>query len=77
MAIKKAVTTGDVKAEATNEPPSREEMAAHIEELSDPGMLAKPGDVKYVTLTSPAGAKTEVPEGIVDALKDSGYKPVK
>ena len=33
------------------------------------------GDVKYVTLTSPIdGKKTQVPVGIADALKASGYK---
>jgi len=77
MAIKKAVTTGDIKAEPEVEPPTREEMVAQVEELSDPDMLAKPGAVKYITLRAPSGAKTVVPEGIVDALKDSGYKPVK
>lgn len=29
---------------------------------------------KMVKLKSPTGAVTEVPEGIVDALLDSGYK---
>ena len=48
-----------------------------VADVKQPAVETKAKDAKYVTLVSPTGAKTEVPEGIVDALKDSGYKTVK
>jgi hypothetical protein len=45
--------------------------------LSDVSMMADVQEHKYVRLTSPSGAVTEVPEGIVDALVESGYSKKK
>lgn len=71
MAIKKATTTDDIKQ--NEQQVANAEQAEAVSELTDPSMLAEPERVKTVRVKSPLGAVTEVPEGIVDALLDSGY----
>ena len=79
MAVKKAVTTQDVTQPAGQElegvdlSPTREAMVKRVEEHSDPDMVAEVKERKYTKVTSPAGAVTEVPDEIVDALLESGY----
>lgn len=78
MAVDKGTTTNDLTAEdltakAEDTLPTREQMVERIVEHSDPDMLAKVDAPKTVKVKSPAGTVTEVPEGIVDALLESGY----
>lgn len=82
MAVSKATTTSDLTAEdltakAQDTLPTREQMVQRVVEHSDPNMVAKVDAPKTVKVTSPAGTVTEVPEGIVDALLDSGYSKSK
>jgi len=77
MAVKKATTTEDLTASAESPTPSLDEQVARVEEHTSPDMVAKVDSVKYVKVKSPSGAVTEVPEGIVDALLDSGYSKSK
>lgn len=77
MAVKKATTTDDLTAEATDLSPTHEDRVAQISDLTDPAMVADVQEVKSVKVKSPFGAVTEVPEGIVDALLDSGYSKSK
>lgn len=70
MAVKKATTTDDLSEPVNNDPPRQ----LTVEDLTEPEALAKVDKVKYVTVTSPFGKKSEVSEDIVDVLKDSGYK---
>ena len=77
MAVKKATTTDDLTASAESASPSQEELVAQVEENTSPEALAKVDSVKYVKVKSPFGAVTEVPEGIVDALLESGYSKSK
>ena len=77
MAVKKATTTEDLTASAESPAPSLDEQVARVEEHTSPDMVAKVDSVKYVKVKSPSGAVTEVPEGIVDALLDSGYSKSK
>lgn len=77
MATKKATTTDDLTASAESASPTREDLVAGIEENTAPEAIAKVDTVKTVKVTSPSGAVTEVPEGIVDALTDSGYSKSK
>lgn len=78
MAVKKATTVEDLTASAEDVSPTREERVAGIEEATSPEMVAEVGDVKYVKVKAPfSGTVTEVPEGIVDALLDSGYSKTK
>lgn len=71
MAVKKATTTDDL---ALNE-----QRAANVKQLddvttlTDPSVVAKVEAPKTVKVTNPFGQVTEVPEGIVDALLESGY----
>lgn len=78
MAVNKATTvkdlsTEDLTASAVDPQPTRPELVERVVEHSDSDLVAKTADVKYVKVTSPAGTVTEVPESLVDALKDSGY----
>ena len=77
MAVKKATTTEDLTADAKDVSPSLDDRVAQVEELTDPAMVADVDSPKYVKVKSPSGAVTEVPEGIVDALLDSGYSKSK
>jgi len=88
MAVKKATTTDDLAKSDDPTPPSLEEQVARVGEVTDAGVVAvvdpeptSPEEAhegtaipKMVKLKSPTGAVTEVPEGIVAALLDSGYK---
>lgn len=73
MAVKKATTTEDLTASAESATPTLEERVAQTSELTDPAVVADVEQPKTVKVKSPFGAVTEVPEGIVDALLDSGY----
>lgn len=77
MAVKKATTTDDLTAAAEDVSPTLEAQVAQVSDLTDPAMVAKVEDVKYVKVQSPSGSVTEVPEGIVGALLDSGYSKSK
>jgi hypothetical protein len=82
MAAKKATTTSDLSgddltATAQDPSPTQEDALASIEELTDPAVVAKVEQPKTVKVKSPLGAVTEVPEGIVDSLLDSGYSKSK
>lgn len=77
MAVKKATTTEDLTASAENPAPTRDELVAGVEESTSSDMVAKVDAPKTVKVKSPTGAVTEVPEGIVDALLDSGYSKSK
>ncbi|MGN6245118.1 MAG: hypothetical protein ACTHQ3_15810 [Motilibacteraceae bacterium] len=77
MATKKATTTDDVQVDETATPPTLGEQVAAVEENTDPAMVADVDQPKTVKVKSPAGFVTEVPQDIVDALKDSGYKLTK
>lgn len=74
MAVKKPTTTSDVTTSEDVAPPTLEQMVARVEEHTDPAVVAEVKEPKYVTVTSPLGAKTEVPAELADVLKDSGYK---
>ena len=73
MAVKKATTTEDLTASAESATPTLEERVAQTSELTDPAVVADVEQAKTVKVKSPFGAVTEVPEGIVEALLDSGY----
>lgn len=73
MAVKKATTTEDLTASAESATPTLEERVAQTSELTDPAVVADVEQPKTVKVKSPLGAVTEVPEGIVEALLDSGY----
>lgn len=77
MAIKKATTTDDLTKSAESASPSPEALVARVEEHTSSEMVAKVDGVKYVKVKSPAGSVSEVPEGIVDALLESGYSKSK
>jgi hypothetical protein len=70
MAAKKATTTDDLRNE---QQVANDDQAGKVTELTDPAMVADVDAPKTVKVKSPTGAVTEVPEGIVDALLDSGY----
>ena len=75
MAIKKATTTDDVKPNEAQV--ANQEQDAKVADLTDPSVVAKVDAPKTVKVTSPLGSVTEVPEGIVDALLESGYSKSK
>ena len=77
MAVKKATTTDDLTASAESPAPGLDALVERVSEATAPEMVAKVDDVKYVKVKSPAGSVTEVPEGIVDALLESGYRKSK
>ena len=77
MAVKKATTTEDLTASAESPAPTLEQQVARVEEHTAPETVAKVDSVKYVKVKSPLGAVSEVPEGIVDALLESGYSKSK
>jgi hypothetical protein len=77
MATRKAATTEDLTAEATDLSPTLEDRVADIVDATDPSVVAKVDEPKYVKVKSPAGDVTTVPEGIVDALVESGYSKTK
>ena len=77
MSIKKATTTEDLTASAEDLSPSLEQEVSRVEEHTAPEMVADVSKVKYVKVKSPLGAVSEVPEGIVDALLESGYSKSK
>ena len=77
MAVKKAITTEDLTKSAESPSPSHEELVERVGEVTDPGMVADVESVKSVKVKSPWGVVTEVPEGIVAALLDSGYSKSK
>jgi hypothetical protein len=71
---KTVATTPDLTDTAEAAGPTEAERVAQIEELTDPAVVADVKSPKYVKVTSPAGFESEVPEGIVDSLLDSGYR---
>lgn len=73
MAINKPTTTDDLVA-AVDGAPGAEVVDPNVPEPEAP---APKDDTKYVRLVSPTGSETMVPEGIADALKDSGYSEAK
>jgi hypothetical protein len=78
MAIDKPTKTSDIKDNMlgeTSEAPVPER--ASVADLSDQSVLVDAKSPKTVKVTSPLGQVTEVPEGIVDALLDSGYSKSK
>jgi hypothetical protein len=77
MAKSTVTKTDDLTASAEDTLPTREQMVAQVEEATDPNMVAKVDAPKTVKVTSPVGTTTEVPEGIVDALLESGYSKSK
>jgi hypothetical protein len=77
MAIDKATTSEDLTASAQDTLPTREQLVERVVEHTDPSTLAKVDAPKTVKVKSPAGTVTEVPEGIVGALLDSGYSKSK
>jgi hypothetical protein len=77
MAVKKATTTDDLTASAESLSPTPEELVSRVEEHTAPEMVADVETVKTVKVKSPHGAVTEVPEGIVEALLESGYSKSK
>jgi len=77
MAVNKATTTDDLTKSAQDASPSSEELVARVGEHTSPDMLAKVGSVKYVKVKSPLGYTSEVPEGILEALLESGYSKSK
>ena len=77
MATSKATTTDDLTASAESASPTREDLVAGIVENTSKDVIAKVDAPKTVKVKSPLGAVTEVPEGIVDALTDSGYSKTK
>jgi len=77
MSIKKATTTEDLTASAEDLSPSLEQEVSRVEEHTAPEMVADVSKVKYVKVKSPLGSVTEVPEGIVGALVESGYSKSK
>lgn len=74
MAVKKATTTDDLRNE---QQVANDEQREAVSSLTDPAMLAEVDAPKTVKVTSPTGAVTEVPEGIVTDLLASGYKKSK
>lgn len=72
MAVKKPTTTSDLKdGEAPDV--SRDVITDSVSDLTDPAMVAEVEQPKTVTVRSPMGFQSEVPQSIVDALLDSGY----
>ena len=63
----------DHQTGTTVDPTTLEERVAQTSELTDPAVVADVEQPKTVKVKSPLGAVTEVPEGIVEALLDSGY----
>jgi hypothetical protein len=74
MAIKKATTTDDLRNE---QQVANDDQLEAVSELTDPATNAEVEQPKTVKVTSPTGSVTEVPEGIVEALLDSGYSKSK
>lgn len=74
MAVRKPTTTADLTSNADVAPPTFEDQIAAVGDLTDAAMLAKVNSLKTIKVTSPAGVVTEVPQDILQALKDSGYK---
>jgi hypothetical protein len=74
MAVKNATTTKDLRNE---QQVANDNQAEKVSELTDPAMVADVEQPKTVKVTSPTGAVTEVPEGIVQSLLDSGYSKSK
>ena len=77
MATKKATSTDDLTGSAESASPTYDDLVAGIEENTASDAVAKVDTVKTVNVTSPTGAVTEVPQGIVDTLTDSGYSKTK
>ncbi|GAB3776761.1 hypothetical protein FB382_004401 [Nocardioides ginsengisegetis] len=77
MPIKKATTTEDLTASAEATDPTPQELVDRVEEHTAPEVVARVDDVQYVKVKSPTGDVTTVPEGILDALLESGYSKSK
>ena len=77
MAIRKPTMTADLTETAEAAGPTDAERVEQIAELTAPEMVADVQAPKTVKVISPAGFVTEVPEGIVGALLDSGYSTSK
>lgn len=74
MAVKKPTTTDDLRNE---QQVANDGQLQSVSDLTDPAVVAKVDGPKTVKVKSPTGAVSEVPEGIVDALLDSGYRKSK
>jgi hypothetical protein len=77
MAVKKATTRAALTASGEPASPSLEEDVARVSEVTSDEMKADVKSPKSVKVKSPFGSVTEVPEGIVDALLESGYSKSK
>lgn len=75
MAAKKATTTDDLQQ--NEQQVANQQQAEAIADLTSDEMIAEVEAPKMVKVKSPLGSVTEVPEGIVDALLDSGYSKSK
>jgi len=71
MAVKKATTTSDIKR--NEQQVANDDQLTRVTELTDPSVVENVEQPKLVRVTSPSGATTLVPEGILEALLDSGY----
>lgn len=56
---------------------ANDDQLTKVSDLTQPETVAEVETPKTVKVTSPLGHVTEVPEGIVDALVDSGYSKSK
>lgn len=56
---------------------ANDDQLTKVSDLTQPETVADVEAPKTVKVKSPLGAVTEVPEGIVDALLDSGYSKSK
>lgn len=56
---------------------ANDDQLTKVSDLTAPEAVATVDAPKAVKVKSPAGAVTEVPEDIVDALLDSGYSKTK
>lgn len=66
------------KKDARNEQQvANDDQLTKVSDLTAPEMVAEVETPKTVKVKSPAGAVTEVPEGIVGVLLESGYSKSK
>lgn len=56
---------------------ANDDQLTKVSDLTAPEVVAEAETPKTVKVKSPLGAVTEVPEGIVEALLDSGYSKTK
>lgn len=72
------MATSQKKTDTRNEQQiANDEQLVKVSDLTDPAVVVKSDPTTTVKVKSPTGAVTEVPEGIVSALLDSGYSKIK